>query len=67
MTFNYNNGDFISFAEYADVTERDQRFFEANEGITALDVNDLLAQASQRILTKILLLLHQTNHQGLYL
>lgn len=53
MTFNYNNGDFLSFAEYADVTERDQRFFEANEGITALDVNDLLAQASQRILTKI--------------
>jgi hypothetical protein len=53
MTFNYDNGDFVSFAVYADVTVRDQRFFEANEGITELEVNDLLAQASQRILTQI--------------
>lgn len=53
MTFNFNNGDFISFAVFADVTERDSRFFEANEGFTSLIVNDLLAQASQRILSKI--------------
>lgn len=53
MSFNYSNGDFISFAVYADVTVRDQRFFEANEGFTSLIVDDLLKQASQRILTQI--------------
>lgn len=53
MSFNYNNEDFVSFAVYADVTARDQRFFEANEGFTSADVNALLAQASQRILTQI--------------
>ena len=53
MAFNYNNQTFVSFAVYADVTARDQRFFEANEGFTSTDVNLLLAQASQRILTQI--------------
>jgi hypothetical protein len=53
MSFNYNNSTFISFAVYADVTARDQRFFEANEGFTSTDVNTLLAQASQRILSQI--------------
>ena len=53
MAFVYNNDDFLSFASYGDVTVRDQRFFEANEGLTQLDVNDLLAQASQRILTQL--------------
>jgi hypothetical protein len=53
MAFNYNGNTFVSFANYADVTVRDQRFFEANEGFTELDVNGLLAQSSQRILTQI--------------
>jgi hypothetical protein len=53
MAFNYSGNTFVSFANYADVTVRDQRFFEANEGFTQLDVNDLLAQASQRILSQI--------------
>ena len=53
MAFNYENNQFVSFAVYADVTARDQRFFEANEGLTSTDVNTLLAQASQRILTQI--------------
>lgn len=53
MAFNYNNQTFVSFAVYADVTARDQRFFEANEGFTSTDVNLLLAQASQRVLTQI--------------
>lgn len=53
MSFNYNNSTFVSFAVYADVTARDQRFFEANEGLTSTDVNTMLAQASQRILTQI--------------
>lgn len=53
MAFNYNDTTFVSFADYADVTVRDQRFFEANEGFTELDVNDLLKQSSSRILNKI--------------
>jgi hypothetical protein len=53
MAFNIVTGEFISFAVYADVTARDQRFFEANEGITSGTVNDLLQQASARILSKV--------------
>ena len=53
MAFNIVNNAFVSFAVYSEVTARDQRFFEANEGITELQVNDLLAQASQRILSKV--------------
>jgi len=53
MSFNYDGATFLSFAGYTDVTARDQRFFEANEGITSTDVNDLLANASDRILTKL--------------
>jgi hypothetical protein len=53
MAFNYNSTTFVSFAVYADVTARDQRFFEANEGLDSTTVNALLAQASQRILTQI--------------
>jgi hypothetical protein len=53
VAFNYNNSTFVSFAVYADVTARDQRFFEANEGFTSTAVEVLLAQASQRILTQI--------------
>jgi hypothetical protein len=53
MAFNYSGSDFVSFAVYADVAARDQRFFEANEGFTTLEVNDLMALASQRILTQL--------------
>lgn len=53
MAFNIQSGNFISFAVYSEVTARDQRFFESNEGFTELQVNDLLAQASQRILAKL--------------
>ena len=53
MAFNYNDTTFVSFADYADVTVRDQRFFEANEGFTELDVVDLLKQSSNRILNKL--------------
>ena len=53
MSFNIVNNAFVSFAVYSEVTARDQRFFEANEGITELQVNDLLAQASERILSKL--------------
>jgi hypothetical protein len=53
MAFNIVNNVFVSFAVYADVVARDQRFFEANEGLTSTDVDSLLAQASQRILSHI--------------
>lgn len=53
MAFNIVTGEFISFAVYADVAARDQRFFESNEGITSGTVDDLLEQASNRILSKV--------------
>lgn len=51
--FIYSYKTFVSFATYEDVTNRDSRVFEANEDLTADEVNDYLAQASQRILTQI--------------
>jgi len=53
MAFNYIEEQFISFAVYADVVQRDHRLFEANENLTETIVNDALAKASQRLLTKI--------------
>lgn len=53
MSFNFNNSTFISFALYADVTERDQTLFQANEDLTESVVNGMLAKASQRILSQI--------------
>jgi hypothetical protein len=53
MAFNYNDTTFVSFATTAELQDRDQRLFEANEGLTTLIVDDLLAKASQRILTHI--------------
>ena len=53
MAFNYDDTTFVSFALYADVQGRDQRLFEANEGLTEIIINDSLAKASQRILTHV--------------
>lgn len=53
MTFRLNNGSFLSFASASDVTGRDPRFFEANEGITSADIESALEKASQRMLTQI--------------
>ena len=53
MTFRLNNGSFLSFAFASDVTGRDPRFFEANEGITTGDIESALEKASQRILTQV--------------
>lgn len=54
MTFRLNgSNDFLSFASYSEVVARDQRFFEANEGITQASVESALEQASQRILSQI--------------
>jgi hypothetical protein len=53
MAFNIVTGTFVSFAVYSEVTARDSRFFEANEGFTEQQVNSLLEQASDRILSKL--------------
>lgn len=53
MAFNYSGSDFVSFAVYADVVQRDARLFESNEGLTESVVNDALAKSSERILSKI--------------
>jgi hypothetical protein len=53
MAFNYNNSTFVSFAVTSELQIRDQRLFEANEGLTTEIVNNALALASQRCLTKI--------------
>lgn len=53
MAFYIVNNNFISFAIYEDLIQRDQRLFEANEGLTSEDVDVVLSQSSQRILTQI--------------
>ena len=53
MAFIVENGVTISFAEFQDVKEKDQRLFEANEGLTDDSVETLLIRATERILTKV--------------
>lgn len=53
MPFVSNGTTIISFAEYADVLDQDQRLFEANEGLTDDVVEPLLVRATERILTLI--------------
>lgn len=53
MAFISSGGTVISFADYDDVYARDQRLFDANEGLTDDLIEDLLIRATERILTKI--------------
>lgn len=53
MAFITENNTVISFAEYSDVTARDKRLFDSNEGLTDDVVEDALIRATERILTKI--------------
>jgi hypothetical protein len=53
MAFISSGGNVISFCEYEDVLERDQRVFEANEGLTSTSVEDLAERATVRILYMI--------------
>lgn len=53
MAFIEESGTVISFAEYSDLAERDQRLFENNEGLTDTVVEESLIRATQRILNKI--------------
>ena len=53
MAFITESGTVISFAEYDDVVNRDQRLFESNEGLTDDVVEDSLIRATERILTRL--------------
>ncbi|MEN9296032.1 MAG: hypothetical protein RJA42_298 [Bacteroidota bacterium] len=53
MAFIIVGGNVISFAEYSDVTNTDQRLFEANEGLSESIVEDHLVRATERILLMI--------------
>lgn len=53
MAFITENNTVTSFAEYQDVVDRDQRLFQANEGLTDDVVEPLLIRATERILTRL--------------
>ena len=54
MAFMYDeNNDVVSFAEPCDVTDKDQRIFDANECLTEAVVLNDLERATERILTKL--------------
>lgn len=53
MPFISDGTKIISFAEYQDVLDQDQRLFEANEGLTDDVVEPLLARSTERILSLI--------------
>jgi len=48
-----SDSNVISFAEYQDVLDTDQRVFENNEGLTDDVIEELLVKATGRILTQI--------------
>lgn len=53
MAFIIDDTGVISFAEYSDVFEQDQRLFDSNEGLTDEVIEDALIKATSRILSKI--------------
>lgn len=53
MAFLTNGTTTISFAEYQDVLDQDQRLFEANEGLTEEVVEDRLIRSTERILSQL--------------
>lgn len=53
MAFIVEDSNTISFAEYSDVTDRDQRLFEKNESLTIDFVENSLIRATNRILENI--------------
>ena len=54
MPFVKVSGNVVSFAEFQDVVDRDQRLFDTNEGINDENVVEpLLIRATERILSRI--------------
>ena len=53
MAFIEEAGTVVSFAEFQDVLNKDQRLFEANEGLSDTAVDSSLVRATERILSKL--------------
>lgn len=53
MAFIVENSTTVSFADFNDVLQKDQRLFEANEGLSDDVIEAQLIRATERILTKI--------------
>lgn len=53
MPFVVENDTTISFAEFSDMLDRDQRLFEANEGLSDDIIDNHLVRATERILDRI--------------
>ena len=53
MAFITSGSTVLSFAEYQDVLDTDQRLFDANEGLTIDVVEDNLIRTTERILTEL--------------
>jgi hypothetical protein len=53
MAFITENNVVVSFAEFQDVVDKDQRLFEANEGLSDDGVEAQLIRATERILSKL--------------
>lgn len=53
MAFLTVNNSVVSFAEYQDALDTDQRLFEQNEGLTEDTIEDRLVRSTQRILDRI--------------
>lgn len=53
MAFIVENSVTVSFADFTDVVSRDQRLFEANEGLSDDVIEAQLIRATERILAKI--------------
>ena len=53
MAFIIEASTVVSFAEFQDVVNKDQRLFEANEGLSDDIVESQLIRATERILSKI--------------
>jgi hypothetical protein len=53
MAFIRSGTTIISFAEYQDVIDMDQRLFDENEGLTDEVVEDILIRSTERILQQL--------------
>lgn len=53
MAFIEDSTTVYSFANYTDVTSKDDRLFVENEGLTQTVVEDMLVRSTERILSQI--------------
>lgn len=53
MAFIQQGDTVYSFADYDDVVAKDSRLFDANEGLSQTEVEDILVRSTERILNRI--------------